>query len=94
MSRVHVKSGKPFDLYCGRPSPFGNPFVIGKDGTRSEVIAKFREWLPTQPDLMAKIHELHGKTLACWCGPTQACHCDVLLEFAAEVHKTLYPDAS
>ncbi len=91
MSRVHCKSGKPFDVYCGRPSPFGNPFVIGKDGTRDEVIARYREWLPTQPNLMAEVHTLHGKTLACWCFPHQACHCDVLLEFAAKAHTDLNP---
>ena len=31
--------------YIGRPSPLGNPFAIGRDGTRDEVIAKYREWL-------------------------------------------------
>jgi hypothetical protein len=27
-------------VYVGRPSKWGNPFVIGRDGTRDEVIAK------------------------------------------------------
>ena len=29
--------------YVGRPTVWGNPFVIGRDGTRGEVIAKYRE---------------------------------------------------
>jgi len=31
--------------YVGRPSPLGNPYMIGKDGTREEVIAKYEDWL-------------------------------------------------
>jgi hypothetical protein len=31
-------------VYVGRPSRSGNPFVIGRDGTRDEVIAKYRAW--------------------------------------------------
>lgn len=28
----------------GRPGPWGNPFKIGRDGTREGVVAKHREW--------------------------------------------------
>lgn len=31
--------------YVGRPSPLGNPFVIGRHGQRSECIERFRQWL-------------------------------------------------
>lgn len=66
--------------YIGRPSPFGNPFVIGKDGTRDEVIAKYTEWLMAQPELVHRAkQELRGKHLVCWCAPL-ACHGDVLLK--------------
>lgn len=41
---VHCKK-EPYDVYIGRPSKWGNPFVIGKDGTREEVIAKYAEWI-------------------------------------------------
>ena len=77
---VHCKK-EPYDVYVGRPSLFGNPFVIGKDGTREEVIAKYRDWLLAQPELIAQLGELRGKTLACWCAP-KPCHADVLLELA------------
>lgn len=73
---------EPYDVYVGRPSPFGNPFVVGKDGTRDDVIAKYRAWLLARPELVVKARaELRGKVLACWCAP-QSCHADVLLEIA------------
>lgn len=53
-------------VYVGRPSIWGNPFVIGKDGTRDEVIAKYGSWLMQQPALLAKLARLAGKHLICW----------------------------
>jgi hypothetical protein len=79
-SVVHCKK-EPHDVYIGRPSKWGNPFTIGRDGTREEVIAKYREWIKSQPRLLADLHELEGKVLGCWCSP-QACHGDVLSELA------------
>jgi hypothetical protein len=78
-----------YDVYIGRgPDPltgiegkWGNPFQIGKDGTRREVIEKYREWIVKQPELMAALPELKGKRLACWCRPA-ACHGDVLAALA------------
>lgn len=68
-------------VYIGRPSKWGNPFVIGRDGTREEVIAKYRSWIAEQPGLMEHVGELAGKALACYCKPA-ACHGDVLAELA------------
>jgi hypothetical protein len=69
-------------VYIGRPSKWGNPFIIGKDGTREEVITKYRVWLLTQPAKVEAVkHELAGKDLVCFCAP-KACHGDVLLEVA------------
>ncbi|QBX38634.1 DUF4326 domain-containing protein [Brevundimonas sp. S30B] len=76
MGVVHCKR-EPYDVYIGRPSKWGNPFEIGRDGTRGEVIEKYREHVLTRPDLMAALPELRGKTLGCWCAP-KACHGDVL----------------
>lgn len=78
---VHCKRAV-FDVYIGRPSLWGNPFTIGKDGTRADVIAKYRAWLDANPDLKARARqELKGKVLACWCKPL-ACHGDILSEVA------------
>ncbi len=79
---VHCKKA-PYDVYCGRPSKWGNPFTIGKDGTRKEVIEKFREYLLTS-GLIDDILELKGKILGCWCKPL-SCHCDILAEIANKV---------
>jgi hypothetical protein len=77
---VHCKKSA-YDVYIGRPSQWGNPFVMGQDGDRAAVVAKYREWVLTQPLLMDQISTLRGKTLACWCAP-HACHGDVLAELA------------
>jgi hypothetical protein len=78
---VHCKQSK-YDVYIGRPGPYGNPFEIGKDGTREEVVEKYAEWVLTQPELLATIKtELKNKTLGCWCAP-KLCHGDILVELA------------
>lgn len=73
------------DVYIGRPSKWGNPFQIGKDGTRVEVIEKYEAWIKTQPHLMAALPELRGKVLGCWCSP-RPCHGDVLARLANSTH--------
>lgn len=70
-----------YDIYIGRPSKWGNPFKVGKDGTRKEVIEKYRAWILDQPDLMNSLPELEGKILGCWCKP-KACHGDILADLA------------
>ncbi len=85
---VHVDK-EPFEVYIGREnterglkgSKWGNPFLIGRDGTRAEVIAKYEIWIKTQPHLIAALPELKGKVLGCYCAP-KACHGDVLLQLA------------
>jgi len=74
-------------------SKWANPFVEDKvnkkdgsiikkrDGTREEVIEKYRKWLLSNPELLKQLPELYGKTLGCWCAPLP-CHGDVLKEFA------------
>lgn len=77
---VNCKTDK-CDVYIGRPSAWGNPFKIGRDGTRDEVIAKYEEWIVENHKLMSRIYTLKGKTLGCWCKPS-ACHGDVLAKLA------------
>ncbi len=81
---VHCKREK-FDVYIGRKtrdmpgSIWGNPYIVGKDGTREEVIEKYKEYILSKPELLAQLESLRGKILGCWCSP-QACHGDVLIE--------------
>ena len=77
---VHCKKEK-FDVYIGRPSIWGNPFVMGKDGDRGDVIQAYRVYLTGRPDLTRLLPTLKGKVLGCWCHP-RPCHGDVLLELA------------
>lgn len=73
----HRDSVPPGAVYCGRGSPYGNPFVIGKDGDRDEVCDRFEaEILPT-----LDVAALRGKDLVCFCAPRR-CHCDALLQKA------------
>lgn len=79
---VHCKK-ESYDIYIGRPSKWGNPYTIGKDGTREEVIDKYRRYILSNNKLLADLHELKDKTLGCWCKP-KACHGDVLVELIEE----------
>lgn len=69
-------------VYIGRPSKWGNPFEIGVDGTREEVIAKYRDKILSNSTLiMLAKSELKGLNLVCFCAP-KPCHGDILLEIA------------
>ena len=68
-------------VYVGRPSKWGNPFVIGQDGDRIEVIEKYVQYVQSNPELMKSLHELRGKSLVCWCAPLP-CHAHVLMDLA------------
>ncbi len=85
-----VRGVRPaYDIYIGRQergfrrSKWANPFKIGLDATRAEVIAKYRTYLLARPELLAEIGTLKGKRLGCWCKPA-ACHGDVLAELAEQ----------
>jgi len=79
---VHCRRA-PYDVLIGRPSKWGNPYKIGDDGTRDQVIRWYQSHVRQAPELLAALHELYGKTLGCWCAP-QACHGDVLAGLVAE----------
>jgi hypothetical protein len=71
-------------IYIGRGSAWGNPYVIGKDGDRNEVIKKFREYASAVIlEYPNWLDQLVNKDLVCFCAPL-ACHGDVLLEMIGE----------
>lgn len=82
-------------IYIGRPSPLGNPFRIGVNGTREEVLAGYRRWLWAQIKLKNEVYlELkrlaalakHGDiTLVCWCAPKR-CHADLVKSAVEWMH--------
>ena len=75
-------------VYVGRPTIWGNPFVVGSDligGGRlsaEKAVELYRQYAYetfNPRDLRAC---LRGKNLACWCPLTRPCHADVLLQLA------------
>lgn len=86
------------DVNVMRGGPWGNPFPIvktvrenkkkGIEGvkgrTRAQVIKAYREWIATQPKLLARLPELIGKRLVCCCRPSK-CHGDVLAKLVKEL---------
>ena len=72
------------DVYIGRGSIWGNPFVIGKDGNRENVIIKYENMILNNNDLLSQIDQLKHKILVCYCSPKK-CHGDVLKRLCEEV---------
>jgi hypothetical protein len=62
-------------------SPLASPFRPGRDGSRAEVLARYREYLLGRPDLLALLPDLRGRRLGCWCVP-ELCHAQVIAELA------------
>jgi hypothetical protein len=81
----------PNDIYIGRggsgDGKWGNPFIMGKDGDRATVVARYREYLLGRKDLIEQLPSLRGKTLFCFCHPL-GCHGDVLVELLNEHYPT------
>ena len=68
-----------------RRTKWGNPFKLGVDGDREQVIARYRAdlWRRIQAGEvpLEELAELHGCWLACWCEPLP-CHGDILARAA------------
>lgn len=79
---VNLRKEK-YDAYIGRGSKWGNKFVIGRDGSREEVIAKYKECILKNDELLSCLGELKDKVLGCYCKPL-ACHGDVLVELVKD----------
>lgn len=96
IERVKNRHYETYDVYIGRGSRWGNPFKIGPDGDRLEVILKYRRHLwqclregsVTQNDLLS----LQGRTLGCYCAP-KPCHGHVLLMAIAWAERVAYSAA-
>ncbi|KKK82790.1 hypothetical protein LCGC14_2799900 [marine sediment metagenome] len=80
-TRVVNLRRESYDVDITRRGKWGNPFSIGKDGARDEVITAYMAWFGINRPLQADLRELEGKDLVCWCSPLP-CHADILLELA------------
>jgi len=76
-------------VYVGRPTKWGNPYVVNALQDAAKATDAYR-WLLTTTYLhldairpaIEDLPELTGRDLACWCPLDQPCHADVLLEIA------------
>lgn len=75
--KTATKLQKLNSIYIGRPSKWGNPFIINKSNTRFQVVMKYADWIITQDHLLTDLHELKNKDLLCFCSP-KLCHGHVL----------------
>ncbi len=64
-------------VYIGRGSPYGNDYVIGRDGDRAEVCRLFERDILPHLDVAA----LAEMDLLCYCWP-KCCHGDSILRKA------------
>lgn len=81
-----------------RPGPWGNPFVVGLDGSHEECVRLYRLLMSGLVCLTCRtsvqvqqerrrytlkyLAALRGKDLVCWCRLDQDCHADTLLVLA------------
>jgi len=79
MKVVNLRKEK-YTVYIGRGSVFGNPFKIGIDGNREEVINLYKHYIRTNFKVLKTIYNLpKGAILGCYCKPL-ACHGDIIIE--------------
>jgi hypothetical protein len=77
------------DIYIGRGSIYGNPYLIGRDGSREDVIRKYKTYfydkLARNSQFKQAVDWLKGRevTLGCYCSPLP-CHGDVILEYLSK----------
>lgn len=94
MRVVHCKC-EPYDVYIGRPGPYGNCYshLPGKGevlvDSRERAIQLFEEdmraALRDDPLAVADfLSPLAGRVLGCWCAP-KTCHGDVLVRLCQEL---------
>lgn len=96
-------------VYVGRPTKWGNPYRVGgvfydrlgddPTITPEKAVQLYRRMCDfrtgSTEDSPRVAEELRGKDLACWCPLDEACHADVLLEWANGPHPPApSPDAA
>ena len=84
-------------IYVGRhgaaqglpTSPWRLPYSYNMVGGRAAALARYRQRLQEDESLKSGLHLLEGRRLACHCGPTQACHADLIVEAFGDLRRQL-----
>jgi hypothetical protein len=75
------------ERYPKQSSIFCNPYKIGKDGNREEVLEKYKNYIikkiENDIDIKKELMKLKDKNLGCWCSP-DPCHGNILLELISK----------
>lgn len=77
----HVDFKRTRHVRIDRKSKWGNPYAMqdkNNEEERVEVLWKYTLYLLRNQKLLDQIPTLEGKTLACWCYPTNKCHGQIL----------------
>lgn len=91
---INIKTNKQPHIFIGRGSVFGNPYKLGMDGDRHNVIRLYnrlflQDWIEYGPKRIAltaiicrsiKEHK-NTLTFGCYCNP-KPCHGDIIIERA------------
>lgn len=89
LTRVVNLFDENYDSYIGRKGfgmsgEFGNPYRLNKDGSRYDIMIKFRKYfmkrLNNDPEFKKRILGLRGLTLGCFCAP-RPCHGDIIAAY-------------
>lgn len=95
LRRVRGWKMPPNTISVARPSLWGNPYKVPRDGDAAECVRKYRaclmpfkhgegldKFLHEEANIRAVQNDLRGVNLACYCDLKSPCHADVLLEIA------------
>ena len=71
----------PGTIYVGRPTKWGNPYLLSEYGTTA--LLNYKGWIQGLVLIgQLSLAELRGHDLSCWCKEGAPCHADILLEMA------------
>jgi len=92
---VNKRYFKGKGIYIGRPSPLGNLFIVGRNGSLEEVMRKYGEYLPEAIKYDKKIAAAFERikkaakegdvNLICWCAP-KWCHGNIIKRMVEEAN--------
>jgi len=96
---ANMKSGllKYPTIRIDRVTFLGNPFILNKDGTRKEVIEKYKQWFDQQMltnetfkqafyNIAKRYAHYDIIQLACWCSPLE-CHGSIIKQALEEIYR-------